>query len=42
MSLDESAELLGHSSTLMLEAHHKHPVRATFSGHVEHAEAIFG
>ncbi len=42
MSLDEVAELLGHKSTRMLGAHYKHPVRVTFSGHVEHVEAIFG
>ncbi len=42
MSLDEIAELLGHRSTRMLEAHYKHPVRATFTGHVEHVDAIFG
>jgi len=42
MSLDEIAELLGHKSTRMLEAHYKRPVRATFTGHVEHVEAIFG
>jgi integrase len=42
MSLDDIAELLGHKSTRMLEAHDKHPVRATFSGHVDHVDAIFG
>ena len=42
MSLDEIAELLGHKSTRMLEAHYKHPVRSTFSGHVDHVDAIFG
>jgi len=42
MSLEEIAELLGHRSTRMLEAHYRHPVRATFSGHVDHIEAIFG
>jgi hypothetical protein len=29
MSLDEIAELLGHSSTRMLEAHYRHRVRAS-------------
>ena len=43
MSLDEIAELLGHKSTRMLEAHYKHPVRRRHSsGHLEHVDAIFG
>ncbi len=42
MPLEDIAELLGHESTRMLEAHYKHPVRATFSGHVDHVDAIFG
>ena len=42
MNLDEIAELLGHKSTRMLEAHYRHPVRATVSGHVEHVESFFG
>ena len=42
MNLDEIAELLGHKSTRMLQAHYKHSMRATFSGHVEHVDAIFG
>ncbi len=42
MSLDEIAELLGHKSTRMLEAHYRHRVRESFGRHVEHVEAIFG
>jgi integrase len=42
MSLGDIADLLGHKSRRMLEAHYKHPVRATFSGHVDHVDAMFG
>jgi integrase len=42
MGLDDIAELLGHESTRMLEAHYRHRVRTSFSRHVEHVEAIFG
>jgi hypothetical protein len=42
MSLEEIGELLGHKSTRMLEAHYRHPVRASFGRHVQHVEAIFG
>jgi integrase len=42
MSLAAIADLLGHSSTRMLEAHYRHRVRASFSGHEAHVEAIFG
>lgn len=42
MNLDEIAELLGHKSTRMLEAHYRHRVRASFDRHVAHVEAIFG
>jgi integrase len=42
MSLDEIADLLGHSSTRMLEAHYRHRVRESFGRHVQHVEAIFG
>ena len=42
MPLDEIAELRGHKSTRMLEAHYKHPVRASFGAHVVHVEAISG
>ena len=42
LCLDKIAELLGHGSTRMLEAHDKHPVGAAFSGHVDHVVAIFG
>ena len=42
MALDEIADLLGHSSTRMLEAHYRHRVRSSFNRHVEHLETIFG
>ena len=42
MALDEIADLLGHSSTRMLEAHYRHRVRSSFNRHVEHVETIFG
>jgi integrase len=42
MPLDAIAELLGHSSTRMLEAHYRHRVRASFNAHVAHMEAMFG
>lgn len=42
MGLDEIADLLGHKSTRMLEAHYRHRVRASFGRHVQHVEAIFG
>jgi integrase len=42
MGLDEIADLLGHKSTRMLEAHYRHRVRASFDRHVQHVEAIFG
>jgi integrase len=42
MNLDEIAELLGHKSTWMLEAHYRHRVRESFGRHVQHVEAIFG
>jgi integrase len=42
MALDEIADLLGHSSTRMLEAHYRHRVRSSFNRHVEHVESIFG
>jgi hypothetical protein len=42
MSLDEIADLLGHNSTRMLEAHYRHRVRESFGRHVQHVEAIFG
>jgi integrase len=42
MSLEAIADLLGHSSTRMLEAHYRHRVRASFSGHLQHVESIFG
>jgi integrase len=42
MSLDQIADLLGHSSTRMLEAHYRHRVRESFGRHVAHVEAIFG
>lgn len=42
MNLEAIADLLGHKSTRMLEAHYRHRVRASLSGHVEHVESIFG
>jgi hypothetical protein len=42
MSLDEIADLLGYSSTRMLEAHYRHRVRDSLGRHVQHVEAIFG
>ena len=42
MNLEDIAELLGHKSTRMLEAHYRHRVRSSFDRHVEHVEAIFG
>ena len=42
MSLEEIAELLGHKSTRMLEAHYRHRVRESFGRHVQHVETIFG
>ena len=36
------SRLIGHKSTRMLEAHYRHPVRATFNGQVDHIEAMFG
>jgi hypothetical protein len=42
MALKEIADLLGHSSTRMLEAHYRHRVRSSFDRHVEHVESIFG
>ena len=41
MSLDAIADLLGHASTRMLEAHYRHRVRASFSAHVAPMEALF-
>lgn len=41
MPLDQIADLFGHSSTRMLEAHYRHHVRASFGAHVTHVEAIF-
>jgi integrase len=42
MSLDAIADLLGHASTRMLEAHYRHRVRASFSAHVAPMESLFG
>lgn len=41
MHLDQIADLLGHTSTRMLESHYRHRVRASFGAHVAHVEAIF-
>lgn len=41
MPLEQIADLLGHSSTRMLEAHYRHAVRPSFGAHVAHVEAIF-
>jgi integrase len=42
MNLEDVAELLGHKSTRMLEAHYRHRVRPSFDRHVQHVEAVFG
>lgn len=42
MPLDAIADLLGHNSTRMLEAHYRHRVRASFNAHVSHMEEMFG
>jgi integrase len=34
MSLDTIADLLGHASTRILEAHYRHRVRTSFGAHV--------
>lgn len=42
MALDQIADLLGHSSTRMLEEHYRHRVRSSFGAHVAHVETMFG
>jgi integrase len=42
VSLEEIADVLGHTSTRMLEQHYRHRVRASMSAHVAPMEAIFG
>ncbi len=40
--LEVIADVLGHSSTRMLEKHYRHQVRPSIDGHVEVMDSLFG
>ena len=42
MPLEEIADLLGHNSTRMLEAHYRHQVRPSVGAHVAVMDKLFG